>query len=100
MTPEMTDHIEFTREDAERITRMETLMIGMNTKIDVLTESIGACQSNCVGRRSKFDDRLKAVENTHLEDKGFLKGRTADVALIVGVLGVVGALISIWEVFG
>lgn len=99
MNEEMAEHLEFTRDDAERMTRMETLLKGMDEKMDNLVASIGACQTNCSGRRDRFDKRLCAVEDEQKVAKGFLKGRTADVALVIGILAVIGTIVSIWEAF-
>jgi hypothetical protein len=95
--PEMNEELTFTREDADRITRMETLLIGMDQKIDKLASSIGACQSVCAARRKKFSERVDLIEKQHTEEKGVLKGRTADVALGLGVISLVGVLLGIWR---
>lgn len=59
----MEEHLEYTRADDQRITRMETLMVTMDGKFDTLFESIKNCQNNCGGRRSNFDKRLKLIED-------------------------------------
>ena len=97
MTGEMNEELTFTRDDADRITRMETLLIGMDQKIDKLTTSIGTCQATCAARRKKFAERVDDIEKQHSEEKGVLKGRTADVALVVGVISLIGVLIGIWR---
>jgi hypothetical protein len=68
----MEEHLEYTRADDQRITRMETLMLNMNDKIDTISESINACQNNCGGNRSVFNKRLKIVEEK-LKGEAFVK---------------------------
>jgi hypothetical protein len=78
---------------------METLLIGMDQKIDDLANSIGNCQSNCSGRRNGFDKRMKDLEDLHKIEKGFFQGRKADVALVLGIFSAVGLLLTLYEVF-
>jgi hypothetical protein len=84
--------IDFTRDDADRITRMETLLIDMNQKIDKINTNFGGCQSNCSGSRGKYDKRLKIVED-------FVKGnkivQSWKDAIFSKTTVVVGCLIAI-----
>jgi hypothetical protein len=97
MNGEMVEHLDFTRADSDRITRMETLLIGMDQKMDDLTNSVKCCQTNCGTRRAGVDKRVKDLEDQHKEEGGILKGRKADVALIISVVGLIAILIGIWR---
>lgn len=95
----MTQEITFTREDADRITRMETLLLSVDKKTDDIIESIKTNQDCCVGIRDRFDKRVKTLEESHTEETGFLKGRKADFALVMSLLSTVVMLIAIYSFF-
>ena len=99
MSGEMAEHLDFTRADADRITRMETLLIGMDQKIDELTASIQTCQINCGLRRTEVGKRVKELEDQQKEEDGILKGRKADIALVLGGSSFVVTCIAIWRFF-
>lgn len=98
MTDTMAEGITFRREDADRITRMETLLTTIDSKLDTLMTGIANCQGECSTRREKFDKRVTTIEDQHKVEKGFLKGRKADVAVIISAVALISTLISIWAV--
>lgn len=99
MTGEMVEHLDFTRADSDRITRMETLLIGMDQKMDDLTNSVKCCQTNCGTRRAGVDKRVKTLEDQHKEEAGTLKGRKSDVAIIISGASFIVTCIAIWRFF-
>jgi hypothetical protein len=96
----MEEHLEYTRADDQRITRMETLMVTMDKKIDTLGDSIKICQNNCVGNRSGYSKRLKSIED-RIRGETFVKSwkdalfskSTAIVLFIIAVVDFVSRLI-------
>ena len=115
MTDQMTEGLPFTKEDFRDLRdtiaavkgldeKIETGFRNTNEKIDALAGSIGACQTNCSGRRNRFDERLTTVEKVqegvkeqHVEERGILKGRKADVAIVIGALSLAVSCIAIWR---
>ena len=100
----MGEQLIFTREDADRLTRIETLMKTMDGKIDTLTESIVTCQTNCAGRRKgvsdqldRIDTRLDGLEKQNTEELGFLRGRKSDIAIVVGGVALAGTIFTIYR---
>jgi len=89
--------------------KIETGFKNTNEKIDALAGSIGACQTNCSGRRTRYDARLDAVEKAqeeskekHVEERGFWKGRKADVALCASLgsfILIAIAIVKFWKEF-
>jgi hypothetical protein len=51
---------------------METILIGMDQKIDTLTTSMATFQTNCGGNRQKYNVRLKVVED-YVKDIGVIQ---------------------------
>jgi hypothetical protein len=84
--------------------KIESGFKNTNEKIDGLATSIAACQTNCSGRRTRYNERLEAVEKAqeeskekHVEERGFWKGRKADVALCASLGSFILIGIAIWR---
>lgn len=79
--------------------KLDTKFEGINDKIDALTTSVIGCQATCAGRRERIDTRVKSLEEQHKEEKGSIKGRKADIAIVFGVGSFAVTCIAIWRFF-
>lgn len=81
------DELVFTREDADRMTKMESKLDTIIEKIDVLNQNLGKCQLNCASNRTIAAKRLDVLERCENE-------RTAADKQTIKIAGIVSGVVT------